>query len=384
MRTAVVTLPEIAAVYVDKYNNIANSTNTHCTIQGSNSWWYRTFLKYDTSLIPSGRNIIKATLHVCCKSWNDYAASGTTNISRVTTDWTETSVTSWSNQPSFTSSTYLSSNVNPPKVGEWSEWDITSLVREWVNGTPNYGLHIKNNNEGGYRYNWDIFNRRYNNGSHSTYISVEYESPPVFKNQGTAVYSIPLSPITQLSASLIEWSATLPDGTSVLVDSSIDNETWDACVSGTEIPSLYKGVDYRDRTLLIRMTLRTEDEAVTPSVGSLRILLRNSSDGRVMVLLFDAGVTKSIQRAVGDVTVAYDGSGTLMGQGGPVLAFEQTFSPKGLVPKNNPHDAEHVELVDVVTVATLSRIHHKSVAEKEHLNLSDITTTYALTHINDI
>lgn len=166
-------LTEIAAVSADKYNNNAIIGGV-CTIQGSNDWWYRTFLRYDLSMLPAGAELIKATLHMYCHYWNDNASKGTTNVSKVTADWQESTMT-WSNQPSFTG-TYLSEDKYAPAVGEWTDWDITTLVQEWVSGTPNYGLTIKNNNEGAYRYNWEIRNRRYS-AEYATYIEVEYNSP---------------------------------------------------------------------------------------------------------------------------------------------------------------------------------------------------------------
>lgn len=381
-RTAVITLPEIAAVCVDKYNNTADSTSGTCIIQGSNSWWYRTFLKYDTSSIPSGANIVRATMHVYCNYWNDNGGSGTTNISRVTADWTESSVTNWSNQPPFTSNTYLPSDVSPPKVGEWGEWDVTSLVKEWANGMPNYGLHIKNNNEGDYRYNWEIFNRRGNGGSTATYITVEYEL--VSNSRGVAVYDAPLPPIINLVNSTIEWSSNTPNNTSVEVETSIDDEVWTACVSGAEIPSMPKESGYSNITLRIKVTLRTDDEHVTPSVENIRVILHDSGDSRVLTLIFAPGTPNSIQRAAGDITVAYDGSGTLRGLGGPVLAFERTFTPSDLDPKNNPHTSEHLEIVDIVPTGKLTRIRYIDTSENEHIELVNITVTAALTAVDDI
>ena len=112
-----------------------------CTIQGSNSWYYRTFLQYDLSGIPINSTILSAKMYIYCRSQNDNAAkNGTTNISRVTSDWNEATL-SWNKQPTFTGS-YLPKNVSPPSVGTWGEWDITSLVNEWYTKQyPNYGLY---------------------------------------------------------------------------------------------------------------------------------------------------------------------------------------------------------------------------------------------------
>lgn len=169
-----ITLPEIQAMTADKQGSPSSPwTGNYCKMQGSNTWYYRTFLQYDLSLIPIGAEVISAKLKVYCSYWNDSGGSGTTNISRVTQEWDETTLT-WNNQPT-TTGTYLESNVRPPSVGTWSDWDITNLVTEWVNETyPNYGLYIKNNNEGSYRVDWNISCHKTNDGN-ASYIEVEYE-----------------------------------------------------------------------------------------------------------------------------------------------------------------------------------------------------------------
>lgn len=117
----------------------------------------------------------------------------------------------------------------------------------------------------------------------------------------------------------------------------------------------------------------------TQAVTSLEL-----ADTRTLILNFDAGCTNSIQRAIGDITVAYDGSGTLMGQGGPVLAFEHTFTPVDLDPKNNPHEQEHIEVSGIQATATLMRVYYSDSSESEHIELSNITAVGILTHIDDI
>lgn len=115
----------------------------------------------------------------------------------------------------------------------------------------------------------------------------------------------------------------------------------------------------------------------TRTVTSIEVV-----DDYTIALNFDSGCTNSIQRAAGDITVSYDGSGTLMGRGGPVLAFEQVFTPTGLDPKNDPHDVEHIEL-DVEVDATLKRVFYTSSYETEHIDLN-VAVSGVLTHVDDL
>ena len=217
---------EIQASTADKMGSPSSTTrakNGYCDIQGSNSWWYRTFLKYDLSGVPADATIISARMKVYDYYHNDNGAKGTTNISRITTEWDDNSV-SWNNQPSW-EGTYLSANVSPPGVGKWSDWDITTLVQMWLDGTyPNYGVYIKNNNEGSYRYDWQIANHYNSDTSLASYIEIDYVEPER-KNRsyiirsGSTLYTVTdgaLSALTEteITASLFQTYGVdnLPDG----------------------------------------------------------------------------------------------------------------------------------------------------------------------------
>lgn len=182
---AVLYAPEIKAAYGKSLESPDECTGTYtkCNIQGSYEWYYRTFLQYDLSYIPYGSVINSAKLRLYCYEWKgEQAANYTTNIARVTEDWDELTLC-WYNMPAWDSENlYLPEDVYPPEAGTWTDWDITALVQEWVNQIhPNYGLHIKNNAEGAYRSQWEIWNRRYNNGQYATYLEINYEPQPVYK-----------------------------------------------------------------------------------------------------------------------------------------------------------------------------------------------------------
>lgn len=191
---------EVKASTADVMGNPSTPTPTSSTntVQGSNSWLYRTFLQYDLSSIPVNAILVSAKLKVYCYHWNDNASKGTTNISKVTEDWSEETLC-WNVQP-VTTGSYLTSDVYAPAVGTWSDWDITTLVQEWLDGvSPNYGLYIKNNNEGSYRYNWELYNRRAYKGAYATYIEVEYEmSKYLVRSSNGDIYTVVDSELTKL------------------------------------------------------------------------------------------------------------------------------------------------------------------------------------------
>lgn len=159
--------------------DIVRSTSTQniCWVQGSNAYWYRTFLRYNLSGIPYKSVIHSAKLRVYDCWHNDNGGSGTTNIARVTEDWDESTLC-WNRMPG-TTGLYLSESVSPPGVGNWSDWDITALVQEWVSGeASNFGLMVVNHNEGEYRVDWKFYNRVYSGGTYATYIEIDYTPEP--------------------------------------------------------------------------------------------------------------------------------------------------------------------------------------------------------------
>lgn len=85
-----------------------------------------------------------------------------------------------------------------------------------------------------------------------------------------------------------------------------------------------------------------------------------------------------------ELTVAYDGLGTLAGSTGNVEAFSQTFVPLDLVPKPDQNDAEHIEIADVTANGSLIGITYLSSSTDGHLELSEITAVGVLTNINDL
>ena len=187
-----------------------------------------------------------------------------------------------------------------------------------------------------------------------------------------------------LAGSKIIWVDDLPEGTAVSVYSKTSSGVYGLCTNGGSLSGVKPGSEYSDETLFIKVEMSTTDPLLTPTLSNLFVQLLAEGDDHILVLSFSPGNTSSIQNAVDEVVIAYDGTGTLMGEGGPVLAFEHSFAPQGLVPKNNPHDAEHIELLDIVANVALSKIHYNYAYETEHVELADMLATGALIHVDDI
>jgi hypothetical protein len=62
-----------------------------------------------------------------------------TSVYRPDADWNEQMIT-WENEPGELE---LLSTVGIQGVEQWVAWDVTSAVRAWVNGEPNFGLFLE-------------------------------------------------------------------------------------------------------------------------------------------------------------------------------------------------------------------------------------------------
>ena len=190
--------------------------------------------------------------------------------------------------------------------------------------------------------------------------------------------------ISAVKTSFVTWDADIPEGTAVNVYSRLSNGEYELCEKDGSISGLSTGDNLSGETLYFKVEMTTEDPTVSPVFRGIHIQIHDQYDVNVIVLRFDPGNVNSIQRAAGDITIAYDGSGTLMGQGGPVLAFEQTFSPVGLNPKNNPHEEEHIEISSIDALGVLTQVHYTSTSINEHIEFGEIVATGTLIHVDDI
>jgi len=95
----------------------------------------KAYIKFNLPLIPSGSSIESADLNIWVSTFD---ASCMTSIIPVTSAWDRTTISA-TNEPSLSSSDIDSEAT---AVG-WNSFDITSLVRKWINGTaPNYGVRV--------------------------------------------------------------------------------------------------------------------------------------------------------------------------------------------------------------------------------------------------
>ena len=200
------------------------------------------------------------------------------------------------------------------------------------------------------------------------------------KTSGNSVYMVP--GITGMAAaSTIAWAEYKPAGTSVSVSVSTDGSNYSPVTNGG--PFLPPG-SYNNVTAFIKVELATTDATLTPTVSDLHFALQTAEDTYSIILEMEP--LQRFESAAGPITVAYNGGGTLVGDGGAVLAFTQSFAPTDLVPKPHQNDVEHIEISSVAAAGTLTKINYTDTAAQDqgHIEISSIMATGTLTNVNNI
>jgi hypothetical protein len=134
---------------------------------GDTDYTKRIIIKFDLSAMPSGSIILSAYLQLYYYSYSQGDPAGRTyNAYRVTEDWVEgdgppgTKGATWNDADKFVpdpwaipggvwTSEDVASSIVPPATGQWMSWDVTGIVKDWIeNGHSNYGFIILDPNDG--------------------------------------------------------------------------------------------------------------------------------------------------------------------------------------------------------------------------------------------
>ena len=184
----------------------------HCS--GSANGITRSLVKFDLSAIPPGTQITQATLSLylvnSCDTGN---RTHTVTPYRITSGWSETSVT-WNTRPSFAEA-YGSSSVSSQTYQRYT-FDITNLVRGWVNGTlPNYGVMLRGPESSGDSSARLGFGTRNSSGTtYDPYINITYAGMAVSEEQ---------VPEIDVVSNPTQCGPTVKDALGMFPDSSGDN-----------------------------------------------------------------------------------------------------------------------------------------------------------------
>ena len=206
-----------------------------------------------------------------------------------------------------------------------------------------------------------------------------------YKLHGEAEYEFEdIRHITNVDWSDIRWSSDTPVGTSLKIYAHLDDDPYEEMENGGSLP-IERGASLADSTLYIKAVLDSESDSTTPSLISLHIRIRDVMNRNTLILRLPLGNPHSIQNAIEDVTLVYDGSGGLIGLGGSVSSFRFPFTPENLEVKPHQHDVEHIEVTDISAVGrNVALVYSDYKSGDENISVSAISATGNLIDIGDL
>ena len=107
-------------------------------------------------------------------------------------------------------------------------------------------------------------------------------SPDSYEPIGTRIKEVNISGANPAGGTKIEWSATMPTGTSVKVETALSLDggstygEWQEATNGGNIPGITVETDLSNAKLKIRQTLSTTDPTVTPQLHSMTLSWQTS------------------------------------------------------------------------------------------------------------
>ena len=118
-------------------------TATLSTGYGNNTGDNRSFIRFTLPSINTADIIVDAQMALV--PYESDSQKKQINMHEVLSDWDSGTIT-WNNRPSYTAAVE-DYTVFKDKQGEMIQFNITNLVRDWYNGSPNYGVMIKDSIE---------------------------------------------------------------------------------------------------------------------------------------------------------------------------------------------------------------------------------------------
>lgn len=112
------------------------------------------------------------------------------------------------------------------------------------------------------------------------------------------------------------------------------------------------------------------------------VILHPTIDKAIRIEFNDLGRFPTVH---GDLTVKYDATiGNLVGQGGAVESFIETFTPEDLVPEPNPNQQETIEVAPVELTVDLLPVEYVGAYNEETISVAPAELTVELIHISII
>lgn len=240
--------------FIDEYapnQSKINGTEEHAIVRRMGLVGYEldTLVKFNLSSISSGATIESAKLNLYYYQYSDSSPSGNpVGAYRIMSTWSE-STTNWLNRPTY--DVVATDSVSWPGSYGWVQWDVTSDVQDFVDGTEtNYGWQIMNSAASG---NSMIYFRTSDYSDYHPYLEITFRRFYVDQNASGANDGTSwTNAFTTLQAALEKpptsgdqiWVAKgeyFPDANSLYPEGSGERDKTFTLVSGTAVYGGFAG-----------------------------------------------------------------------------------------------------------------------------------------------
>lgn len=226
--------------FVNSYYPGTSTFNNSAMYIGNYTSLYRTdcrsLIAFNLPGLPSYSVIDSAYFYLYSYSWPS-ARTISTQVYRITSDWSELSYPTWNTQPSYDFGSLWSSNSFYTSSA-YQQWNITGLTQSWYNGTyPNYGLMVRNSPENA---NGVAFYTK--EGTNVPYLTVNFHMTPppgaptlyaISNSDGDGIYSVDWSDVSNTTSYDLEenynsgsWSLVLNTASTIYNASGKSMGTW--------------------------------------------------------------------------------------------------------------------------------------------------------------
>ncbi|UCG68511.1 MAG: DNRLRE domain-containing protein [Thermoplasmata archaeon] len=283
-------------------------------IVGSSSFTFRSLIRFDTNLIPSDSIITDAILQLWVEGLSNNIQI---NVYRLVQDWDEGS-DNGTEKPAKDGVTWEKADAQPDTpwgqfggnrdplvycsttvttLDNWHYFDLTSLVQEWVNGNGNYGLLLKQANEG--LDNMVEFTSDDSLSSdHRPQLIVNWEQPN-YHTYGNFTSQVLDAEETVKDWGLLNWNSYTPPGTRISVETrtSMDNISWSDWYDNSSTPG-YQISSPEGRYIQYRAHLITPDSTTSPVLYDVLIIFSSTP------LKFEWKVDRSLNVTDAEMSIA--------------------------------------------------------------------------------
>lgn len=239
--------------------------------------------------------------------------------------------------------------------------------------------------------------KNYSSTTISTSYNCQYCGPMILSpgepdpgDDGTAKFEVSTNEVTNVTASIIEWTEVTPAGASVVVSTGIsDTEgvepSYTTVTNGGTIPGISLSEDLTGKYLWVKIELEVGSGG-TPEVSDLVALIKNTQNNQAIWLLIEGW--DGFNKDTGQIRIQYNATtGTLAGDssGNPQIEdFDISFTPTALLPINNPGVLEAIGCTLGDLTITRQEITFIKNYPKEAINAALSGIAITRTHIDDL